>query len=203
MAGGLTRRQATALMLGGVVAGMGGLAYAAVPLYRLFCQVTGYGGTTRRAEVAPLEVLERKMTIRFDAGTAGSMPWAFGPVKSEIEVRVGEETLAYYRVTNPTERVIMGTASFNVTPQKVGAYFNKIACFCFTEQILGPGETADMPVTFYVDPEIADDPNLDDVKTITLSYTFFEQEMDDDARAAHRTARLADERTIATEPTTH
>ncbi|GLQ05670.1 cytochrome c oxidase assembly protein [Sneathiella chinensis] len=162
-----------AIGLVGVVAGMVGLAYASVPLYDLFCRVTGYGGTTQEADMAPDVVLDRQMTVRFDANTARQMPWDFKPVQASVTLKVGETGLAFYEAYNPTDKEITGTATFNVTPQKVGQYFTKIDCFCFTEQTLKPGERVDMPVTFFVDPEIAEDVNAREVETITLSYTFF------------------------------
>lgn len=157
-----------------VVIGMVGMAYAAVPLYRLFCQVTGFGGTTQVAASAPAVPSERHMKIRFNADTGGGMPWRFHPAQREIDIRVGEQALAFYTASNPTDRTIVGSATYNVTPLKAGIYFNKIECFCFTEQRLEPGQQVEMPVAFFVDPEIENDPNLNDVKTITLSYTFFE-----------------------------
>lgn len=187
----VTRRRMTGLMLGGVVAGMGGMAYAAVPLYRVFCQVTGYGGTTRRAHVAPTQILDRVMNVRFNSDVGRGMPWHFQPVQREMAVRVGEQAIAKFTATNPTDRVVMGSAAFNVTPQKTGPYFNKVQCFCFTEQILGPGETAELPVQFFVDPSLADDRNLDDVTAMTLSYTFFEREMDEEARETYRLSYLS------------
>ncbi|MGB0631744.1 MAG: cytochrome c oxidase assembly protein [Alphaproteobacteria bacterium] len=168
-------------------AGMVGAAYAAVPLYEVFCQVTGYGGTTQTAEVAPDTVLDRKMTIRFNADVDKALPWKFAAVQDKVEIRVGENALAFYRARNTSHRAIIGTASFNVTPLKAGQYFNKIECFCFTEQRLEAGGEVDMPVSFFVDPAIADDPNLNDVTEITLSYTFFQTEADPD-----RTARAED-----------
>lgn len=155
-----------------VVASMVGLAYASVPLYRLFCQVTGYGGTTQVVAQGSETLLDRTMNIRFDANTA-DIPWDFKPAQTEIKIRVGENKLAFYSATNSTSEKLTGTATFNVTPLEAGAYFNKIDCFCFTEQTLEPGVSVQMPVSFYIDPSIADDPELDDVKTITLSYTFF------------------------------
>ena len=169
-----TRIRLTALVAAGVVFGMVGVAYAAVPLYQIFCQVTGYGGTTQVAAAAPAEVGGRSITVRFNADTAHAMPWRFRPRQRAIAVRVGEQSLALYEAVNSSQRRIVGSATFNVTPAKAGAYFNKIECFCFTEQALAPGESVDMPVSFFVDPAISDDPNLDDVNTITLSYTFFE-----------------------------
>ncbi len=168
------RIRVTALVAVCVAFGMVGAAYAAVPLYQMFCQVTGYGGTTQVAAEAPAAVGKRLITVRFNADTAAAMPWRFRPLQRAITVHVGEQTLAVYEATNPSQRRVVGSASFNVTPAKAGAYFNKIECFCFTEQALAPGERVDMPVSFFVDPAISDDPNLDDVNTITLSYTFFE-----------------------------
>ncbi|MDD9842064.1 MAG: cytochrome c oxidase assembly protein [Alphaproteobacteria bacterium] len=152
---------------------MGVLVWAAVPLYEIFCRVTGYGGTTSRAETAPNVVVERVIEIRFDAGLHRSMAWDFTAPAQPINLRPGETALAFYRAHNPTDEVIIGTASFNVTPQKAGSYFSKIDCFCFVEQTLLPGQSADMPVTFFIDPSIATDSEMDDINTITLSYTFF------------------------------
>ncbi len=152
---------------------MVGLAYAFVPLYDLFCRVTGYGGTVNRAQEVPQIIGDRVITIRFDASLSRQMPWDFTPPKQSISLKVGETGLAFYQAHNPTSKMITGTASYNVTPQKAGYYFSKIDCFCFTEQVLMPGQTAKMPVTFFIDPEITDDKEMDDVKTITLSYTFF------------------------------
>lgn len=169
-----------AFTMAGLVVVMVGMAYAAVPLYRIFCQVTGYGGTTGQAASAPAQVGERVMTVRFDANTAGTdMPWRFEPVVPSMTVRVGEEHLAFYRARNPSQTAITGTATFNVTPHLAGAYFRKIACFCFSEQRLEAGESVDMPVSFFVDPEIVNDPNLRDVRTITLSYTFFKSKKEE------------------------
>ena len=167
------RRMMTALILGGVVCGMVGLSFGAVPLYRLFCQVTGFGGTTQVAEEAPVEIGERVVTVRFNADTARDLPWHFKPEQREMTVRVGEMAMAVYNAQNRSDRALVGTSTFNVTPVKAGAYFNKIECFCFEEQTLAPGERADFPVSFFVDPEIVEDRRLDDVTTITLSYTFF------------------------------
>ncbi len=176
MAAGNRRKASTAIVLGAVALGMVGLSFASVPLYRLFCQVTGYGGTTQVAVAAPAAVGERVITVRFNADLARDMPWRFRPAQGEIRLRVGEVGLAFYNATNPTAKAVTGTATYNVTPQKVGPYFNKIACFCFDEQTLEAGASARMPVSFFIDPEISQDPNLDDVTTVTLSYTFFETE---------------------------
>jgi cytochrome c oxidase assembly protein subunit 11 len=169
-------RTVTALVLASVIVGMLGLTAAAVPLYRLFCQATGYGGTTQRAEAAPARQSERTITVRFNADVAGGLPWTFAPVERAVEVRLGEQHLAFYRAHNGGSHAIVGTATFNVTPFKAGVYFTKIACFCFKEQTLQAGETVDMPVSFYVDPAILDDPATRDVHAITLSYTFFARE---------------------------
>jgi cytochrome c oxidase assembly protein subunit 11 len=156
-----------------VIAGMLGLTAAAVPLYRLFCQVTGYGGTTQRAEATPDRGLEGTITVRFNADVDPALPWSFAPEQRQIEVRIGEQSLAFYRARNRSEHPIVGQATYNVTPFKAGPYFSKIACFCFDEQVLQPGEEVDMPVSFYVDPAILSDPDTREVRTITLSYTFF------------------------------
>ena len=160
----------------GVVLGMTAMAWAAVPLYDLFCRVTGYGGTPQTSTEGSDRILDRTVTVRFDASTGRDMPWTFKPAANTMTVHIGETGLAFYEAHNPTDRPVAGTASFNVTPLTAGAYFTKIDCFCFTEQILKPGQTVMMPVTFYVDPEIVDDPDTQGVHTLTLSYTFFETE---------------------------
>lgn len=164
-------------------AGMVGMAYAAVPLYTLFCQVTGYGGTTQRTTQYADRVLEREITIRFDANSAG-IPWRFEPAARAMTIRIGETATAHYTATNLSDRPVSGRATFNVAPDLAGAYFNKVECFCFTDTTLQPGETLDMPVVFYVDPDIVDLPELKDVKTITLSYTMFPIETDKPVAAA-------------------
>lgn len=164
----------TAILCALGVAAMIGMSYAAVPLYRMFCQATGFGGTTQRAQAAPDQVLARKITVRFEAGTAPGLPWQFYPEQRSAEVKVGEVGLAYYKAINTSGRPITGRAVYNVTPDKAGLYFVKIQCFCFSEQTLAPGQNVDMPVQFYVDPAIVKDSKLDEVRTITLSYTFFE-----------------------------
>ena len=163
----------TGLLACGVIVGMLGLTAASVPLYRLFCQVTGYGGTTQRADQAPGQIDDRTIAVRFNADVAQGMPWGFAPAQRETVVRIGEQNLAFYRARNLGAEPVVGTATFNVTPSKAGAYFSKIDCFCFTEQVLRPGESVDMPVSFFVDPAILDDPNTRDLASITLSYTFF------------------------------
>jgi cytochrome c oxidase assembly protein subunit 11 len=170
-----------ALTFAGLAVGMVGLAFASVPLYRMFCQVTGYGGTTQRAEHAPEQVGQRVVTVRFNADVAGTnLPWTFAPVQHEVKVHVGEEKLIFYRAVNRGTTPVTGTATFNVTPAKAGIYFQKIQCFCFSEQTLAAGESVEMPVSFFVDPEIAKDPNTRDVQSITLSYTFFRAKHDAD-----------------------
>ncbi|WP_341910908.1 cytochrome c oxidase assembly protein [Ferrovibrio terrae] len=172
------RNRRIALYCVSTVAVMIAGAFASAPLYDMFCRVTGFAGTPLRATAAPgvTDPNETLVTVRFNSDVAPGMPWKFQPVQREMKVRPGEETLAFYRAINPTARPVMGTASFNVTPEKAGQYFNKIACFCFTEQLLGPGESVDMPVSFFVDPEILKDPKTRDVLDITLSYTFFRKE---------------------------
>lgn len=157
----------------GIAGGMVGMAYAAVPLYDLFCRVTGYGGTTQLAQYDPGQILDREVTVRFDASNGRDFPWQFEPLQREMTVRVGETALAFYRATNTTDRPVTGVASYNVTPFKMGPYFAKLECFCFTEQTLGPGESMDMPVIFFVDPLMDDETRLDDIRTMTLSYTFW------------------------------
>ncbi len=174
---GMTAKQRSNLLVAGVClaffAGMVGMAYASVPLYKLFCQVTGYGGTTQRADTYADRVLDRTITIRFDANVAGGLPWDFQPAAREMTGRIGETLQATYRAVNHFDVPTYGRATFNVTPEMAGAYFNKVECFCFTDTTLAPGESLDMPVVFYVDPDIVDVPELKDIKTITLSYTFF------------------------------
>lgn len=165
------------------VGGMVGMAYAAVPLYAMFCQITGYGGTTQRVEQYSDRVLDREITVRFDANTAG-VPWDFKPVAREIKIKIGETTQAQYKATSLFDQPTAGRATFNVTPELAGAYFNKVECFCFTDTTLEPGASIDMPVVFYVDPDIVNVPELKDIKTITLSYTFFPLEREKPVAAA-------------------
>ena len=167
------RNRRTGLAAAGIVTFMVGLSFAAVPLYDLFCRVTGFGGTTQRSAAAPGAVGERHMTIRFNATTHPNLPWRFTPEQPSVTLRLGEEGLAFYSATNRSETPVTGVSTYNVTPEKVGRYFHKIACFCFDEQTLTPGERVDMPVTFWVDPKIAEDPSTRDITTITLSYNFF------------------------------
>lgn len=161
----------------GVVVVMGSLGFASVPLYDLFCRVTGFGGVTQEADAGSDTILDQTVKIRFDATTDSGMPWTFKPVQREMTVRIGETGLAFYEAHNPTDRPIAGSASYNVFPYEAGGYFTKIECFCFTEQVLQPGETVQMPVTFYVDPEMVEDRDAKHVKTITLGYTFYETDL--------------------------
>lgn len=155
------------------VAAMIGLTYASVPLYRLFCQVTGYGGTVQRAEAAPKQSLDRAVSVRFDANTSGKLDWTFHPLQNTQKVKLGEQTMAYYEAVNHSAETVTGSAVFNVSPPQAGAYFNKIQCFCFTEQTLKPGEKIEMPVTFFVDPDMLKDPDAAGIDEITLSYTMY------------------------------
>jgi cytochrome c oxidase assembly protein subunit 11 len=174
----------TALKLVGVAVTMGALSFAAVPFYDWFCRVTGFAGTTSVAEAAPDRILEQTVKVRFDATLSAGMPWEFRPVVREMEVRIGENALAFYEAYNPTNRPVAGTATFNVTPDQAGGHFSKIACFCFTEQVLQPGERVEMPVSFFVDPAIVEDPEGRFVKEITLSYTFYETPLPEEQAAA-------------------
>ncbi|HET7190806.1 MAG TPA: cytochrome c oxidase assembly protein [Pseudolabrys sp.] len=158
---------------GALVAGMVGAAYASVPFYTWFCRTTGFGGTTQVAEKAPDHVLGRTVTIRFDSNVTPGLPWKFEPEQNEIQVRIGEVATVHYKVVNEAAREIVAQAGYNVSPPTVGAYFDKINCFCFTEQRMKAGETREMTVVFYVDPSIVKDHDQDDLSTITLSYTFY------------------------------
>ncbi|MEM0948650.1 MAG: cytochrome c oxidase assembly protein [Pseudomonadota bacterium] len=170
----------TVVQLSGVVVTMGALAWASVPLYDWFCRVTGFGGTTGVSEVAPDDILEQTITVKFDASLERGMPWKFKPVEREMEIRIGETGLAFYEAYNPTQTAVAGTASYNVAPYSTGGYFSKIDCFCFEMQVLEPDQTVLMPVTFYVDPEIIDDPEAKHANHITLSYTFHVTDIPDD-----------------------
>lgn len=172
--GSLERRQRrVGLAAAGVALGMLGLAFASVPLYRVFCQTTGYGGTTQRAEHPSGAVLARKVTVRFDANVAPSLKWRFEPVQQALDVHIGENALAFFRATNLSDKPLTGTAVFNVLPEQVGIHFNKVQCFCFTEQTLQPGQTVEMPVSFFIDTAYVSDKDVKDFNDITLSYTFY------------------------------
>ena len=172
---GLQRRhRVLAFSCAALVAAMVGAAYAAVPLYRLFCQVTGFDGTPRVAARPSDTVLDQIVTIRFDGNVAPGLPWRFEPVQTTVQVKIGENMLVFYRATNVSDRPVKGTATYNVLPEAVAVYFNKVQCFCFTEQLLEPGQTVEFPVSFFVDPQIVSDRDARSITHITLSYTFHE-----------------------------
>ena len=177
------RRNAVAVLVSlGIVVAMGGLAYASVPLYRLFCQATGYQGATKTALKAPDAASAATITVRLDANVNSKLPWSFAPETPEVTLKLGESVTALYRVKNLSDKPTVGSATFNVTPFDSGQFFNKIQCFCFTDHALKPGESAELPVTFFVDPKIRTNPDTADIQVITLSYTFF-REGDDGAAA--------------------
>jgi cytochrome c oxidase assembly protein subunit 11 len=172
--GGLTRDAVVAAICGFVVVLMVGASYAAVPFYNWFCRATGFNGTTQVANSAPAGApLKRKIAVRFDSNVAPGLPWKFEPEQTEIEVKIGEVVTVFYHVTNQSARTTTGQAAYNVAPLTVGAYFQKINCFCFTEQTMAAGEKREMPVVFYVDPSIVNDSDNEGLNTITLSYTFY------------------------------
>ncbi|MFY0597444.1 MAG: cytochrome c oxidase assembly protein [Cognatishimia sp.] len=173
----------TVVKLVGVVGIMGGLAYASVPFYDWFCRVTGFGGITQEADAGSETILEKTIKVKFDASKDRNMMWEFKPQQLEMEIKIGETGLAFYEAYNPTDRPIAGQASYNVAPYEAGGFFSKIDCFCFTEQVLMPGERVDMPVTFFVDPEIVEDRDAKYVKEITLSYTFYEIDLPEEIAA--------------------
>jgi cytochrome c oxidase assembly protein subunit 11 len=175
----VNRNNRTAAIFAVIGLAMLGLAFASVPLYRAFCQATGYGGTTQRAEAAPgADAAEGQIGVRFDANINAKLPWKFEPEQERVRVIPGQPTKIFYRATNLVARPTTGQAAFNVTPAAIGKYFSKIECFCFTEQTLKPGQTVDMPVVFFVDPKVRQDPDTRDVDEITLSYTFYPVETD-------------------------
>ena len=174
-------KQTLKLVLAGVFC-MVSLAYASVPLYRLFCQVTGFAGTTMVASAPSTVVLDREIKVRFNADVSPQLDWEFKPDQGPVVVKVGEEKLISYSAKNPTDKPLVGTAIYNVAPAKMGKYFNKVQCFCFNAQQINAGQEVHMPVSFHIDPSIMDDPALADVDTVTLSYTFFKaqtQELDE------------------------
>ena len=181
----------TAVQLVGVVVTMASLSFAAVPFYDWFCRVTGFGGTTSVAETGSEVILDQTVKVRFDASLEQGMPWTFKPVERSVEIRIGETGLAFYEAHNPTDRPVAGTASFNVYPYAAGGYFTKIECVCFTEQVLQPGETVLMPVSYFVDPAMVDDPEGQFVHEIVLSYTFHETPLPEE-QAALETPAAAD-----------
>ena len=170
---GVSNNTRTVVLTGGLALAMLGLAFASVPLYRLFCQVTGYGGTTMRADKAPAEILDRTVTVRFDANVSPGLAWTFEPVEKTVTVRLGETRVVEYRATNTGGVQTTGNATYNVVPDQAGSFFNKLQCFCFTDQSLAAGESMLMPVQFFVDPAMATDRDGQRIHTITLSYTFY------------------------------
>jgi cytochrome c oxidase assembly protein subunit 11 len=176
-----------AFLCGGLVASMVGLSFAAVPLYSWFCRTTGYGGTTQVAKARPTQISDRTITVRFDSNVAAGLPWRFEPERRTIDVKLGEVVTVYYSVTNLVARVTAGQAGYNVSPPTVGGYFEKINCFCFTEQTMKPGETRKMAVVFYVDPKLAEDAEEGNLDLITLSYTFYPIRVPDQAAAESAT----------------
>jgi cytochrome c oxidase assembly protein subunit 11 len=168
-----TRHGIVALSLAGFTAGMVGLSFAAVPLYRIFCQATAYDGSPRRAKAPPGKVLDRTITIRFDGNVAPGLPWSFAPEQQTMNVKIGDTGLAFFKAVNRAKTPLTGRAVFNVSPEQAGLYFTKIQCFCFSKQTLAAGASVDMPVTFFVDPKIVDDDDTKNITEITLSYTFF------------------------------
>lgn len=169
----LNRNAKVGVICAGVAVGMVGLAYASVPLYRLFCQATGFNGATVRAAAPSDKVLDRTVTVRFDGNVAPGLDWEFVPVVNTMQVKIGESSLAFFRARNTSTGPLVGTATFNVTPEQAGGFFNKVQCFCFTEQRLEAGESVDMPVSFFIDPAIVDDNDGKHIRLITLSYTFY------------------------------
>lgn len=170
---GRDKKSLVALMLAGLVAGMVGLSFAAVPLYRMFCQATGYGGVPQVADVAPDEVLDRKIKVRFDTNVDRDLPWQFSAEQRAVDVRIGDSALVFFKAHNNTDKSVSGTAGFNVSPEIVGRYFTKIECFCFKQQTLAAGQSVEMPVTFFIDPKIVEDESTKNIEEITLSYTFY------------------------------
>lgn len=171
-----SKNRRSAMMAGAIGLAMLGMGYAAVPLYEIFCRVTGYGGTTQRvgeAQAATVQTTSRVMSVRFDSNVNSALPWTFKPEQAVDRVSIGARDMAIYIATNKSDQPVVGTATFNVTPVQAGKYFHKVQCFCFTEQLLKPGQTMRMPVLYYVDPAILEDPETRDIEEITLSYTFY------------------------------
>ncbi|WP_246040524.1 cytochrome c oxidase assembly protein [Roseovarius arcticus] len=179
----MTDTKKTVIQLSCVVVTMGALAWASVPFYNWFCRVTGFGGVTGVAQGDSDVILDKMIKVRFDGSLDRGMPWEFKPMQREMELRIGETGLAFFEAYNPTDHPIAGQAAYNVTPYEAGGFFEKIECFCFTEQVLQPGERVEMPVTFYVDPEIVSDRDAKYTHTITLSYTFYEIDLPDQQAA--------------------
>ncbi len=171
-----------AVLLAAVAAGMVGMSFAAIPLYRVFCAVTGYGGTPQIGPETSRSISDRTVVVRFDADTDAKLPWRFAPQQKQVTLQLGEQQVAFYDARNDSAQPVSGIAVYNVTPDKIGKYFHKTACFCFNEQTLAAGQEMQLPVSFWVDPALAADPSTADVTTITLSYTFF-RSLDDAAKS--------------------
>jgi cytochrome c oxidase assembly protein subunit 11 len=171
--GRMDKNTKVALICAGVFAAMVGAAFAAVPLYRMFCQVTGFGGTVSRADAAPTRILDREIAVRFDTNVRDGLPWSFVTEQVSQDIRIGDTGLAFFKVTNTSNQTLTGRASYNVVPEQAGAYFRKLECFCFLDQTLKPGQSMDFPVVYFVDPQFADDFETKRATEITLSYTFF------------------------------
>ena len=180
----MDNKRKTVLQTVSLVVFMGALAWASVPLYDWFCRVTGFGGVTNTAQTGSDVILDKTIKIRFDASLDRDMPWEFKPMERQVEMRIGETGMVFYEAYNPTNRPVAGTASYNVTPYEAGNFFTKIDCFCFEQQVLQPGERVEMPVTFFVDPEIVDDRDAKYTKVITLSYTFYETDLSQETAQA-------------------
>lgn len=185
------KNRLTGLLTFGIFVAMVGLAYASVPLYRLFCQKTGFGGTPARSATASQVILDKTMTIRFDANTDSALPWRFSPVLAQQTVKIGANSLAFFEAVNDSDKPVTGQARFNVSPDIAAPYFTKVQCFCFTEQTLQPGEKVNMPVSYYVDPKIMDDAQARGVPEITLSYTFYRVEKPEQTAAVTQTSSVA------------
>jgi cytochrome c oxidase assembly protein subunit 11 len=179
-----SRHNIVAFACAGLVGAMVGLSFAAVPLYRMFCQITGYGGVPQRAEAAPEIVLDRTIRVRFDANVDKALPWSFKPVDGVIEVKIGESSLAFFKASNTSSEPVAGTAIFNVSPELAARYFAKIECFCFKRQTLEPGASMEMPVSFFIDPKLVEDEDTKNLSEITLSYTFYRDDSDPGVAAA-------------------
>ena len=188
----------TALLAGGLVTVMASLSFAAVPFYDWFCRTTGFGGAAIRGTALGVEPSSETITVRFDASRERAMPWTFRPLETEMTVRLGETSLAFFEASNPTSRPVAGRASYNVAPEAAGGFFVKVECFCFTEQVLQPGETVQMPVSFYVDPAIRDDADGRGVHEITLGYTFYNQDLPEDVDAVRAEAAAERQAALAT-----
>ena len=189
---GVTKNRRVVMALSTVAVAMLGLGFASKPLYAKFCQVTGYGGTTQVAETAGDTILDREVTVRFDSNVNSDLDWSFAPAQRSVDVKIGQKTLAFYTAKNNSDVPLVGTATYNVAPIKAAPFFAKLDCFCFTQQRLEPGEEVKMPVMFFVDTLIADDPRYDDIKTITLSYTFHksDESLEDALTSEDRTKKL-------------